>query len=465
MVEAAASAAQASRPDRADRKAVEAAAAAAEEEIKALQGRIVEIKAQLESSKGTRYAQSPELVEARNKLAVMNASFADNLEEKRRIKAELEAADKIREQGRAEARALREKLPSAAKLELIDAEIQRLEYRIQHTSLAIKEERGAMAQLKELRRSREMVVEYNQRMEQIAQEQELRGAALERAREKDKLLTSLKAEINELKKTMDKIRESEAAKALDTSALAAERNSAYERIKSLREGINARWSEFFAREKVARERRAVAARQNEERRRAEWLEREKMRKRIAEENFVEKYTDEIILCEQLGAYLLKLTPVTPVEVAEDKLPETPASREAVASVEGFGTMLQSKKNRSEDEGWFAGKSKEPSARGKKGKGAVPPKEKLCLSLDALASFAKLGISPPSTVGEANKVVETLKTKKGDFVKLQASAKAAREKSDATGEATKDEMPESEFPKVDEALPQKLEEEAVAVAAA
>ncbi|XP_024523490.1 eukaryotic translation initiation factor 3 subunit A-like [Selaginella moellendorffii] len=460
MVEAAASAAQASRPDRADRKAVEAAAAAAEEEIKALQGRIVEIKAQLESSKGTRYAQSPELVEARNKLAVMNASFADNLEEKRRIKAELEAADKIREQGRVEARALREKLPSAAKLELIDAEIQRLEYRIQHTSLAIKEERGAMAQLKELRRSREMVVEYNQRMEQIAQEQELRGAALERAREKDKLLTSLKAEINELKKTMDQIRESEAAKALDTSALAAERNSAYERIKNLREGINARWSEFFAREKVARERRAVAARQNEERRRAEWLEREKTRKRIAEENFVEKYTDEIILCEQLGAYLQKLTPV---EVAEDKLPETPASREAVASVEGFGTMLQSKKNRSEDEGWFAGKSKEPSARGKKGKGAVPPKEKLCLSLDALASFAKLGISPPSTVGEANKVVETLKTKKGDFVKLQASAKAAREKSDATEETTKDEMPESEFPKVDEALPQKLEEKLEAAA--
>ncbi|KAL2621003.1 hypothetical protein R1flu_001208 [Riccia fluitans] len=406
------------------------------EEMDGMQARISEIKAIIDNKQQNKYVMSQEVVDARNQLNELTSSFRCVMDEKRALREELDAADKTRERMRADARSLREKLPYV-RVEQIDEEIKKLEYRMMHTSLTLQEEKKLMQQVKDLTKSRDFVKDYNERMELITLDEASRGEIVQKIRDKDELLNGLKGQQEEKRKLLARLRERDAAQAVDIPVLIEEKTNTYENIKALREKVKemraefrAKEDEFYERERQWKEQQAIQRRKDYEKREAERKEREKIRKERELENFVEPYTDEIIICDQLISYLQKHTPAV-----EEIASKAPVKAEIVAP-KGVGNVLVSKKSRNDEEldGWFSGSSLK--GKGKKFKAPTATKskekEKLSLSLDVLTSFQKVKLSPPTTVGDAPKSVEEVRLKKEEFLKLQKVARDTRERGEDAG---------------------------------
>ena len=372
-----------------------------------------------------------ELVEARGRLTELKATFRGVLDTKNGLRDQLNVLDKERDRKRAETRALRDNL-QYSRVEQIDEEIKKLEYRHAHTSLTLQEEKKVLQQMKELAKTRDIVKDYNDKVEKSSQDDASRTALVEQIKEKDKLLNSLKAQEQQQVKVVAEIREKEASQAVNIPALIDERNTAFERIKVLRDEVRelrtefkAKEDEFWEREREWKEQQAVERKRAYEKREAERSEREQYRKQKELENFVEPYTDEIILCDQLFHYLQKYAPST-----EEAALNTATSKAEIQAPKGVGNVILSKKNRNDEEldGWFSGSG--GKSKGKKANGSSAlknrEKEKISLSLDVLTSFGKLKISSPTTVGDVAKCVEEVKSKKEHFVKLQSEDREARE---------------------------------------
>lgn len=392
-------------------------------QIDDLQRRILEIKDIVDNKTQNRHVASPELSGARNRLAELNVAFKAAVEAKRSHREEL---DLVKEKLRSD---VRSGLPEV-KVEHMDEEIRNLEYRQTHTTLPIDGEKRLIVQIAKLKKSRESIRLHDSRTEQ---DQGSRAKLVELIKEDEQLLNSLKAQQEEQRHILADIRDKEAALALDIPALLQEKSSSYEKIRALRDEIrqmkaefSAKEDEYWRREREWRAQQALERRLKAEKIRAERLEREKIRKQRALENFIEPYTDEIILCDQLMSYMQKNAPLV---IEETSLPQ-PQQKTEIIAPQGFGSAIVSKKNRNEDdlEGWFAGFG---GKKGKKTKAPTPSKskvrEKISLSLDALSSFEKVKISPPTTYGDVLKSLDDLKKKKDYYLEMQKKAREKREK--------------------------------------
>jgi hypothetical protein len=410
------------------------------DEIDGIQGRIYEIKSLIDNKHHDKHASSGEVQEARNKLSELTSSFRSVMDEKKLIREELDHADKHRERMRADARSLRDKLPYV-RVEQIDDEIRKLEYTMTHTSLSLQEEKKLMQQVKELSKSRDFVKDYSDKLDQITLDESSRGDFMDRIRAKDAILNDLRAKQEEQRNILAKIKERDSSQQSDIPALIEERNAAFEKVKVLREQVKelkadfrGKEEEYWERERQFKEQQAIQRRKDYEKREAERKERDKIRKEREAENFVEPYTDEIIMIDQLSSYLLKYAPA-----AEDASASAAPQKAEIVAPKGVGTVLVSKKNKFDEEtdSWFSGKSK-----GRKNKAPAATKskakEKITLSLDALTSFQKVKLTPPTTVGDVTKSLEDLKLKKEDFSKLQFEAKARRERGEPEPKVAKDE---------------------------
>lgn len=395
-------------------------------QIESLQQRIGEIKTILDNRAQNKHLASPEQTSARNKLADLNASFKAAIERKRSHKEEL---DLIKEKLRSSSGS-RVGLPEV-RVEELDEQIRKLEYKQTHTTLPIDEEKRLISQIERLKKSRESLRRHDSRSEQ---DQGSRAELIELITQDDQELNRLKAAQEEQRRILADIRNKEAALALDIPALLEEKNSSYDQIKGLRDDMkqlkadfSVKEEEYWKREKEWRAQQVLERKSRAEKGRAEWLEREKLRKQRAIENFVEPYTDEIILCEQLISYMQKNAPLD----EGITLPQQQQKAEIIAP-EGFGVAIVSKKNRNEDDldGWFAGSG---GKRGKKAKAPTSSKskvrEKISLSIDALSSFEKVKIPPPTTYGDVPKSLEELKKKKDQFLEMQKKAREVREKAE------------------------------------
>lgn len=414
-------------------------------EMDGLQNRVREIKTILDNKQQSRGMVSPELVEARGRLTELSVTFRSVLEQKNALRNELSVLEKERDRKRHEARSLRENLPYS-RVEQIDEETKKLQYRLSHTSLTLQEEKKVLQQMKDLTKSRDIVKDYNEKLEKTSQDDGTRTSLLEKIKEKDILLNSLKAQEQQQRKVLGDIKEKEAAQAINVPALIEERNVAYERIKVLRDEVKSlrtefrsKEDEFWEREREWREQQAVERKRAFDKREEERREREAYRKQKELENFVEPYTDEIILCDQLFHYLQKYAPST-----EEATTNVASSKVEILAPKGVGNVILSKKNRNDEEldGWFAGSG--GKSKGKK-VGSVKNKEKerISLSLDALTSFGKMKLSPPTTVGDVAKCLEEVKAKKEHFVQLQIQDREARESKAKEQLETKPVAPEAE----------------------
>jgi hypothetical protein len=402
-------------------------------QVDAAQIRVQEIKTILDSKQQNKHFTSQEHLDARGRLSDLSATFRGILESKKALREELEIGDKERERRRGEARTLRDKLPYV-RVEQIDEEIKKLEYRLSHTSLTLQEEKKVLQQIKDLTKSRDFVKDYTDRMENISHDEGSRSALVEKIKEKDQLLNSLKDQEQQQRKILTDIREKEALQAVDIPALIDERNAAFEKMKALREEVKelraefrAKEDEFWEREWEWKEQQSVERKLAYEKREAERRERDEVRKQRELENFVEPYMDEIILCDQLYSYLQKYS-----HTAEETPSSVPSQKAEILAPKGVGDVIPCKKNRNDEEleGWFAGYG----AKGKGKKVKAPPapksrqKERISLSLDALTSFEKVALSPPTVMGDVFKSIKDLKAKKENFLKLQRMAREGGENS-------------------------------------
>lgn len=105
------------------------------------------------------------------------------------------------------------------RVEQIDEEVKKLEYKMHHTSLTIAEEKRTISQINELTKSRDFVKVYNERMEKLSGEESSRGEVLERIRQKDAQINAIKAQEAEQRRLLNSIRDKEQSHTADIPAL------------------------------------------------------------------------------------------------------------------------------------------------------------------------------------------------------------------------------------------------------
>lgn len=90
---------------------------------------------------------------------------------------------------------MRDKL-SFVKVEQIDDEIAKLENKISHTTMEISEERRAVEQIKQLRKSRDLVKVYNERLDRLHDDDSHRRMLLDQIKAKDNEINQCKLQVN-----------------------------------------------------------------------------------------------------------------------------------------------------------------------------------------------------------------------------------------------------------------------------
>lgn len=348
-------------------------------------------------------------------------------------------ADTQREKLREDAKAMRASL-QFVKLEHIDEEIDKLENRISHTTLSIDEERRTVDQIKQLRKSRDMVKLYNDRLERLQEDDGHRRSLLERIKEKDQQLTATKALEAQQRSILDGVRAKEDAEVAAIPQLTAERNECYEIVKQAREALRTLRTEFKdAEDKWYANERLLRAQQRDERQKvweagqAERKERDERRKEWERENAPEPFDKEVTACEQLVSYLSKF--VTPAEAAPTAVE---APKEAPAELNGMRAL----KRDTEDLDVMFGGLGGGKQKGKKqgggggGKGGAAKKEAkeptMSHSLDTHASYAMLKLKAPSIKSEVAGSLEELKAKKSELLAKRVVTKEQKAKEEAEG---------------------------------
>ncbi|XP_057825041.1 uncharacterized protein LOC131037022 [Cryptomeria japonica] len=411
------------RPERSSRDELNGHIAKIYEDIDGLQGRIEEINSIVDGRHQGKNSLSGQIIDARKRLSELTMRFKTVLEEKKNIKEELEMADKAREQMRQEARSLRDKLPYV-RVEEIDEEIRRIEYRIGHTSLSSQEEQRLVNQVSNLKKSRDFVHEYTAKTEKFSADESSRSALLQTIKEKDQILDEIKKQQEEERKKFTSLKHKESSQLSDIPALVEERRVALEKVKSLRNDIielrkdfQLKEQEYWVKDKEWKQQQAMDRKLRFEKRETERKERAEVWKQKQLENYVPPYTEELIICDQLLSYLQKFVPL------EKGVPSAPQQAGTVPP-KGFEDLHEIKKNRSdEDFGdcWFAGNGSRGKPKKAKGLASGKLKEKILLSFDVLSSFQKIGLRAPLTIGDAHGTLADLKAKKEQYLKLQSEA--------------------------------------------
>lgn len=417
--------ARVSRPERPSREELNKNITEVNEKVAECTKRIQEIKESIDNQKQGKQGYEQEIQEAKRQLAATIAQTRTVLDQKKALREQLAAADEARKRMRDEARALRDRLPYV-KVEQIDEEIKKLEYRMAHTSLSIQEEKKAVQQIRDLGKAKDFVKEYTERMDRISADENSRSNFLGKIKEKDDVINVMKAQEAQQKAAIDALWAKSRAKSTDIPTLIAEREGKYAELKQLREQIKLLHVEFrekenayWEKEKDWRAQQAEDKKKAYEEREAYRKEKEEKRKAWEAENFVEPYTDEIIICDQLISYVEKLG--APAGGNENQ----GGTEKVAVAAEGFGKMVVSKKNRGDEEldSFFGGGGKKKGKKGKKEKG----ERFVSHSLDALTSFGKIKVTPPTSTSseELDASLAKIKEKKEEYVKLQAVEREKR----------------------------------------
>ena len=415
------------------------------------QGRLNEISRLIDNRKNGRKAAGAPSQGIRNKLVELRQEFNTTLNQKKAIRAQLTAVENAREALREEAKSFKQKL-SFVNVKQIDSEIASIESHIAHSTLSLVEEKKLVNQIKELRNSRDYVKEYNERLDKMNEDEGLRSEYRKQIGELDTKLNEIKAQENEQRSKLDEVKSKEQAAASDMPSLLDERSKLQEEMRAARDAVRELRGEFKKKEDEYYNReREIRKQQKEEyeKRRAEQAEerkqRDEERRRRQLENAPEPRYKEIMACEQLIAYIGKVDPRPSAAASEKAAAAEPASAAPTPeTMEGGkkGQVFQVLKKNDDDDlegGMFGGMG--GGKKKKKGKAAKPEptlEEKLKAkmgshSMDILASFALVKVTPPLTVGDAvTTSVEALKARLESYKARQIKEKEKRQKIIAEG---------------------------------
>lgn len=358
-----------------------------------------------------------ELSSIRQKQSGFKSSRSSTLEKINALESTLKA--RITEQNNS-----RGKMPFK-NVDEIDREIARIEKQVDSGTLRLVDERKALSDISNLRKQRKGF------------------AGLEEAQ---KGIDELKAQIAELKKTLDNPeakalsdKYSEIQKELD--AIKAEQDSVYKNLNALRDertklrndqqqkyaAIREIKDNYFKARRAYKEYEDEAWRVRRERQKAERdaFEREK-RKKVADKKLEEAsqlaYTDEILTAQGLIRHFDPAYDFSTLGL-DDKKDEGSKFRAGVGrTVDDSGLKGMKVVRKDEEEDYFVGTAGKKGKKGKKGGAAAASAEtsKFNMNVGIIEDFAKVKIDPPMNQADVPAVVEKLAGKITEWKKNQAS---------------------------------------------
>jgi uncharacterized coiled-coil DUF342 family protein len=361
--------------------------------------------------------------------------------QKQQIRQQLETASKARDAVKTSLRDLKSNMKFTT-VEAIDEAIEKLEERMQHSSLSLTEEKKVLEDIRKLKASRAAVGQYSEKLEALAQDDSTRADLQTSLKAADQELTSIKSQEETLRAELAELRAKEQETGNDVPALLQEREEcrevckqAYEKIKDLRAEHDVEWQEFKAADKLWRAQQDEDRARRREQAAAERAAREAERAARLAENQPEPFDREITMCEQLIAYLTRFQ--SAAQTTDDAGGATDA-KPAAAALDGM-KLLSRKSDKEDDEPW--GKLATGTKRGKgKGRragaaGGEEVSEKLVHSIDILEAFATLKITVPVTAATLPATVTEVSAQKESFLVKREEAKAAKADGVGSTEAT------------------------------
>ncbi|GAD98109.1 nuclear segregation protein [Paecilomyces variotii No. 5] len=424
------------KPTRPDEQAYKTELAKLEKEHAAVQEKLTQIKAKIESAKPNNQ-DSP----AAKRQKELRAELASIRQKQQGFKAsrtgtqeKINALDATLKSRIAEQNSSRSKL-SFKNVEEIDREIARLEKQVDSGTLRLVDERKALADVSTLRKQRKNFAGLDDAQKQI---------------------NDLKAQISELKKSLD----NPEAKALsdkyaeiqkELDSIKAEQDSAFKNLNALRDertkihaeqqqkytAIREHKDTYYKARKAYKEYEDEAWRIRRERQKAERdaFEREK-KKKIADKKLEEAsrpaYTDEILTAEGLIRYFNPAYDFASIGLTDKKDQGANYRAEVGRTVDDSGLKGMKVLKKDEDD-YFVGTGGKKGKKGKKSNanGSAAPADKFNLNIGIIEDFAKIKVDPPMNQADVPAVVEKLAAKivewkKNQDTKTQENIKKAQE---------------------------------------
>ncbi|KAL2844245.1 hypothetical protein BJX68DRAFT_243240 [Aspergillus pseudodeflectus] len=417
------------KPTRPDEETFKASLAQAEKEHAAVQAKLNEVKAKIETAKPNNQ-DSPaakrqqelraELSSIRQKQQGFKASRTSTQEKINGLDATLKA--RIAEQNNSRGRM------SFKNVEELDREIARLEKQVDSGTLRLVDEKKILADISSMRKQRKNF------------------ASLDDAQ---KVIDDLKSQISTLKKTLD----NPEAKALsdkyteiqkELDAIKAEQDGAFKNLNALRDERTKlhgeqqkKWAairevkdNYYKARKAYKEWEDEAWKIRREKQKAQRdaFEREKKRK-IADKKLEEAsrpaYTDEIIVAQGLIRHFNPAYDFASLGLDDKKGPSSAFRAEIGRTVDDSGIKGMKVLKKEEDD-YFVGTGGKKGRKGKKGSAngspapGTPAEAKFNMNVGIIEDFAKVKIDPPMNQSDVPAVVEKLAAKITEWKKDQAS---------------------------------------------
>lgn len=305
-------------------------------------------------------------------------------------------------------------------VEEVDREIQRLEKQVDAGTMKLVDEKKALAEISSLRKQRKGFSGFE---------------------EAEKSIQDVKAQITELRKTMDNPEVKALSQKYDEinaelQNIKAEQDKAYDSLNSLRDERSKIHSEqqekfsamrdikdkFYKARQAYKEHEQEQYRQRQEKQKAERDQYQKQkRKDIAAKKLEEAnepaFMDEILTAEGLIRYF---EPSTSTETKSLRGPSGFAAeaQRSVESSEFKGTKVTKKQDREDD--YFMGGGGKKGKKGRKGADtgspapSTPTGGKFNLSIGVIEELAKINVEPPMNQAGVSEVVEKLKKKRDQW---------------------------------------------------
>ncbi|EJD53784.1 hypothetical protein AURDEDRAFT_96166 [Auricularia subglabra TFB-10046 SS5] len=310
----------------------------------------------------------------------------------------------------------------------VDAAIKNLDRQVESGSMAIAQEKRALAEISTYKRARK-TIEGFQAEEDAIQAERAKADAL-RNELNDPEAQALSARYTAIRKELDEIKEQSDAAYADRNKLFDERNALQKEINALHERRRESTQQYRDAhdrywQKVNEDRARRAEKYRAQRAAEEEEKRKDIIEQIREEARIPAYESQIEDCQTLIDFFGKLLhggAAAAAAIAEasqlTKADVAGVPKLEIRKVEVDTNLVARKKKGEDEDNYFVG-GKTKAKKGAKATTPQPPKEtdknaQLNIPLPTLTALLSLSIPPPASHGEIERTVDDLKTKKTWF---------------------------------------------------
>eukprot|EP01024_Parvocaulis_polyphysoides_P060165 TRINITY_DN6536_c0_g1_i1.p1 TRINITY_DN6536_c0_g1~~TRINITY_DN6536_c0_g1_i1.p1 ORF type:complete len:633 (-),score=189.05 TRINITY_DN6536_c0_g1_i1:129-2027(-) len=403
------------------------------EEIDKNNDRIKQIKMVVDERRlsGRGRSESQELL---TKLGTVRGEITRCLNRKNAIREQLEVQERMKKAMKSQVEAARDKMKLTSVGE-IDKQIKTMLDKLNDDDTEPEEQQKLVNSIKQLSDSKKFLNNAKdkiQEMERASAKSNDFGDQLDKISEE---MEKFVKEEKELRKKINKVRQAEEEEVADIPALNEEKQACYEvivecrnTIKQLQEEYNQEFEDYklklkeFQNEQYKlREEQQKQREERQQARQAEQKEKQVARKVRQIEIAGAPFSEEILRCDQLIAFLSKY------DVPKTKESQIAAS--ATTSPIAFepGMKMIRRKNQMEDDeendplGGSLSRKANQKKKGKKNKVVAPEPKKLNLDMDLLMAFSQIKVTVPATPEEVPPILEEIKTKKTIYQEKQKKA--------------------------------------------